>query len=74
MMFKKKPRFRIIVNSEGNFLVQEWKPVWEWPHDGYAAKSYHYTLEEAERAVERLARAGTVIAEYDYPPLVKRAL
>lgn len=72
MMFKKKPRFRIVMVADGWFAVQEWQPWWKWPLDGYMTKSYKDTLDQAERVVERLARADAVVAEYDYPPLVKR--
>jgi len=71
MMFEKKPKFRIVLDENGQFIVLEWWPLWR-RIGVYVVQSRHETFEQAEIAISLLARAGTVVAEYDYPPLTRR--
>lgn len=71
----KKPAFRITKDGAGGYNAEE-KNIRFVPHIGivcsYVVRSTHKTVDGAEKAILLLADEGTVIAEYDYPPLVRR--
>lgn len=50
--------------AEWSKIIETYKPIGQ--DGGYL------NIEDAERAIQNHARAGTVVAEYDYPPLTRR--